>query len=415
MPQAVHGLIDAGLESSNPPLAVIREEALGLIGIAECSGRGADARAAAQIVLDAVRTHVGLHHDTIDRFRQQPSDVLRNDLITVLKEATVRAGREAFALQRRKKVALGVSLDLLVVIEREAFAAHVGLGQVYLLRRGLLHRLTLTTPNNTASAPPVGGTAPDANQPLQLLGTEPNVHVETLCLSFSAGDRILICSPGLATILDDREIRTLSGALPAAQAIQGLMHLAREKSKGEPLGLLVYQVPGEPPATRAQPHNRLAILSRIPLFNYCTPEELLVVAAVTQPMRVPRGSMVFQQGSPGQEIYLIVSGEVMVVRDGAQLARLGSGSNFGEMSVLDEPIRSATVVAIADTELLVIRKEAFFSLLMGNPTLAVKILWNMLLRLSETLRSTSSKLAEVQGMLTPAQPPTDTQPRNPIG
>ena len=48
---------------------------------------------------------------------------------------------------------------------------------------------------------------------------------------------------------------------------------------------------------------------------------------------------------------------------------------------------------------LVIRREAFFSLLMGNPTLAVKILWNMLLWLSGNLRKTTTRLAEVTAAL----------------
>ena len=64
--------------------------------------------------------------------------------------------------------------------------------------------------------------------------------------------------------------------------------------------------------------------------------------------------------------------------------------------MLDEPNRSATVVAVEDTELLLITREAFFHLLKRDPTLAVKVLWNMLLRLSSHLRTTSEKLSRLQ-------------------
>jgi CRP-like cAMP-binding protein len=65
------------------------------------------------------------------------------------------------------------------------------------------------------------------------------------------------------------------------------------------------------------------------------------------------------------------------------------------MAMLDEPTRSASAVAVCDTELLLISRETFFGLLMGNPTLAVKILWNMLLKLSDNLRRTTTVLADV--------------------
>ena len=69
------------------------------------------------------------------------------------------------------------------------------------------------------------------------------------------------------------------------------------------------------------------------------------------------------------------------------------------MAMLDEPSRSASAVAHDESELLVIPRDAFFAMLKGNPMLAVKILWNMLLNLSMNLRSTSKRLAELERSL----------------
>ena len=95
-------------------------------------------------------------------------------------------------------------------------------------------------------------------------------------------------------------------------------------------------------------------------------------------------------------MYLVVAGQVAVTKDGRELVQLGPGANFGEMAMLDEPQRSATVIALEDTELLLITRDAFFKLLKRDPTLAVKVLWNMLLRLSAHLRATSEKLSRLE-------------------
>ena len=93
---------------------------------------------------------------------------------------------------------------------------------------------------------------------------------------------------------------------------------------------------------------------------------------------------------------MLLGGEVDISRDGRHLVTLQPEAMFGEMAMLDEPERSASAVARSDTQLLVISRAAFFGLLQDNPPLAVKILWNMNLRLSSNLRSTSRRLTEVE-------------------
>jgi serine/threonine protein phosphatase PrpC len=392
MQHLIHSVIDSDGRQRVVPVALLRLEDLGLYAIAECGAHGADGKAAAQIALDAVRTHASLHEDLFGRFRTSPTDLLRNEIISVLRDAMARAGQELFALIRRKSLPHGVGLDILLTLGDEAFAAHVGHGEILLLRKDLLHHLTLVHPNasdDSAQAP-----ADDAPR-RRLLGEEPRVHIETLCVSLLPGDRVILASGSLAASLDDRDIRSFAGALPPPQAIQGLLNLAREKAPSRPTAVLLFQVPTEEAPSSGDSLSRLAVLTRMPLFAYCSQEELHSIASVALPRFVSRGERIFSQGEPGQEIFLVVHGEVAILRDGFEVARVGSGTNFGEMAMLDEPTRSASAVAVCDTELLLISRETFFGLLMGNPTLAVKILWNMLLKLSDNLRRTTTVLADV--------------------
>jgi CRP-like cAMP-binding protein len=141
---------------------------------------------------------------------------------------------------------------------------------------------------------------------------------------------------------------------------------------------------------------RLARLAPMSIFDHCTRAELRAFAQAARPRRARAGAKIFRQGDPGTELFLLLDGEVDISRDGRHLVTLQPEAMFGEMAMLDEPERSASAAARSDTELLVISRAAFFSLLQDNPPLAVKILWNMNLRLSSNLRSTSRRLTEVE-------------------
>ena len=84
--------------------------------------------------------------------------------------------------------------------------------------------------------------------------------------------------------------------------------------------------------------------------------------------------MLIRQGDAGDCFYLIQSGSVRVERDGQELARLGPGDYFGEMAVLDQEPRSATLTASEDCELLKLDQEDFYELLHEHPELSQSII-----------------------------------------
>jgi CRP-like cAMP-binding protein len=141
----------------------------------------------------------------------------------------------------------------------------------------------------------------------------------------------------------------------------------------------------------------------MPLFTHCTERELRIVAQATNPRTFPAGAVLFEEGQPGNEVFLVISGLVDVVKGGKVIAQLGPGSTLGEMAMLDEPVRSAMARTLDQTELMVITRQSFFAMLRANPMLAVKILWNLNLRLSASLRQTSARLAELENKLQESQ------------
>jgi CRP/FNR family cyclic AMP-dependent transcriptional regulator len=111
----------------------------------------------------------------------------------------------------------------------------------------------------------------------------------------------------------------------------------------------------------------------------------------------PRGTVLCREGDPGREMFIIQKGRVQVRKKVGStekvLAELSEGEFFGEMALLLEMDRSATVEAIEDSKILVIRPDAFESLLKNSPEIALKMLKKMALR----LRALDDKLETTLG------------------
>ena len=106
----------------------------------------------------------------------------------------------------------------------------------------------------------------------------------------------------------------------------------------------------------------LAVLSTSPLFEMLSNQELEFVAELSRPRRYSAGQVVFEEGELGDSLYVIVSGEMEVLRRDDKgnpqlLTRLGPPEFFGEMSLIDKEYRSATVRARSDSELLQLTAE----------------------------------------------------------
>ncbi len=116
------------------------------------------------------------------------------------------------------------------------------------------------------------------------------------------------------------------------------------------------------------------VLARVPLFSACTPDQIAQIAALVQPSAYAPDQIIVTQGSPGQAFYVIVSGRVEIVRDRKSLGALGAGDFFGEMSLLDQAPRSATIRALEPTECLMLSSWDFKSMLDRSPGIAGKLL-----------------------------------------
>jgi len=128
------------------------------------------------------------------------------------------------------------------------------------------------------------------------------------------------------------------------------------------------------------------VLKRVPLFSDLNEAELARFAEVTREREYPRNSVILFEDDPGDALYIVSSGQVKVVligEDGREviLSVLGDGDFFGEMSLIDDEPRSAHVIAMKDSHLLVLRRDDFQQQLQQHPSVSLTLLRVLVQRL----------------------------------
>jgi CRP/FNR family transcriptional regulator, cyclic AMP receptor protein len=126
-------------------------------------------------------------------------------------------------------------------------------------------------------------------------------------------------------------------------------------------------------------------LGRCPFFEGLSRGELLELAKVSEDMEVEEGKVLTREGQSGSEFFVIVDGEVSVTKDGREIRTLGPGDFFGEIALLEDTPRTATVVAKTPLRFFVLTRQSFRSMLAHQPELEQKVL----AALEERVRATS--------------------------
>ncbi len=133
---------------------------------------------------------------------------------------------------------------------------------------------------------------------------------------------------------------------------------------------------------------RILFLRRVRLFSDLPPSELKQVAAITNEQYYLDGEVIARQGDPGEEMYIIVSGEVLVTdRAGSQpaveLARRGPGEYVGEMAIISQEPRMASLSAHGDVRVLHIAQPQFEAILRERPETSLAVMRVLCARLKE--------------------------------
>jgi CRP-like cAMP-binding protein len=296
----------------------------------------------------------------------------------------------------------------LLVAGKKAVIGHVGDSRVYLCRNGRAHQLTedhtlvqeqlkrgLITKDQVPAAE-------NKNVITRAVGIQSNVAVDTLVTDLLPGDVYLLCSDGLHGYLGDDELPALLGQ-EKEKLVDLLVDLALQRGGKDNVTAVALAVEADENEESSDVEGGTEILRRIPLFQHMTYKELLSILAIARGRQFSRGETVIREGQPGDELFVLFRGSVDVKKGGLSIAQLRAGGHFGEMGLVDQAPRSATVIALEETSAVSIDRVGLLKLMRRDSLLAVKLLWSFVQVLSERLRHTNEALAGVKHELDQAR------------
>jgi CRP-like cAMP-binding protein len=127
----------------------------------------------------------------------------------------------------------------------------------------------------------------------------------------------------------------------------------------------------------------MTALRDTPLFSLATTKDLRSIARHAQMVRATAGKTLMREGDVGDKFFVVLDGRVKVTRNGRKVAELGPGKGFGELALLLNAPRSATVTAVEETELVAFDRKNFGKLVDDSPAFARRLMGAMAARLRE--------------------------------
>ena len=127
-------------------------------------------------------------------------------------------------------------------------------------------------------------------------------------------------------------------------------------------------------AFRTRKDTKISLIKQVPLFASLPKSQLAQIASIAEEIDLPEGAVLTRQGESGREFFVLVDGEAEVRRNGRKRATIRSGDFFGEIALVSDRPRTATVTATKPVKLLVITAASFRSVLLRTPEIGLKIL-----------------------------------------
>lgn len=401
------GLSDVGRKRQHNEDAMLVDPALGLYIVADGMGGHAAGEVASARSVEVVKQHIQANKNILKDLGKDPTQANRAAAAALVEVAVQRACADIYrqATSDATKRGMGTTFVCLVVAGNRGVIGHVGDSRIYLVRGGQCHRLT--EDHTLIAAQLKAGTITREqaaasnyrNVITRAVGIQESVQVDTLIVDLLPGDTFLLCSDGLHGYLADDEVAPLVASVASGDLPKRFIDLANERGGKDNITAVVLKVAGDGAAVSeetAEAQSRMEALRKIPLFRHLTYKEQTAVLSIATTRTFPAGREIVIEGQPGEELFVVIRGRVAIEKSGVEIAELRAGGHFGEMGLIDNAPRSATVRATEPTRVMVIARQDLMNLMKREAILAVKMLWSFVQVLSDRLRATNSELSEAR-------------------
>ncbi|MCX7944168.1 MAG: Stp1/IreP family PP2C-type Ser/Thr phosphatase [Deltaproteobacteria bacterium] len=350
----------------------------------------------------AVEIIAGRIRENIEEIRDLSSQNTfdsKQKIKTIINDAVSEASLRIFEIASREesKKGMGTTLVMLIICGENAFVSSVGDSRAYLIRDNQVYQITedhtlvqeqlkrgLITPEEAKNVT-------YGNVITRAVGVMESVMVDTTHIELVAGDIFILCTDGLHGYTEESDILSFTRFNTLEEMTLSAIEFANQKGGKDNITSVFVKVSTEL-KTEVPASDKIKLMRTVRLFKYCTYQEMIKILSVSTLVSFDKGEIILMENEPGEEFYIILSGEVQVTSNGKLIATLGMGKHFGEMALIDLSPRSASVVTVKPSKLIKIKREDFMALIREDAHLGIKLLWSFLQDLSDRLRITNIEL-----------------------
>jgi serine/threonine protein phosphatase PrpC len=385
------------------------DKKLSLFVVADGMGGHASGEVASHLAVHEFRAAVEAGKDVIERYAKGDASVRPQDILAILEGAVQAAGSAVYhkGQVEPEKRGMGTTTSALLIAGDRGFIAHVGDSRVYMLRSGQVVQLTedhsllnelIRRGKITKETFEDSPYKAYKNAVTRAVGVYETVQGDTIDFEILPGDQFLVCSDGLHAYLDDKIIIDLLAGEDVKEVPQKMVELANAGGGHDNITALVVRVDavvaGTAPDNRAEELTRkIEVLKQMPLFRHLTYKEIIRVLNVTEVREFAPGQEIIKEGTPGEEMFIVLRGKIRLHKNGAYITTLAAGSHMGEMALVDRGPRSVSAVAEERSRVLTLRRREFYQIIRKDPSLSVKLLWSFTQVLADRLRKTTEDLS----------------------
>jgi PPM family protein phosphatase len=384
------------------------DKKLSLFVVADGMGGHASGEVASQLAVHEFRNAVDAGRDPVERFAKADAAVRPQEILSLLENAVQTAGQVIYQKGQAEpeKRGMGTTCSALLIAGDRGFIAHVGDSRIYMLRAGQVVQLTedhslvnelIRRGRVTKETFETSQYKAYKNAVTRAVGVYETVQGDTIDFEILPGDQFLLCSDGLHAYLDDARIVDALKGEDVKLLPKRFIDLANAGGGHDNITAIVVRVEGQPAAAddrAAELARKVDVLRKMPLFRHLIYKEILRLLNVTTVREYAPGEEIIKEGTPGDEMYILLRGKIRLHKNDAFITHLEPGSHIGEMALIDrrQP-RSASATAEERSRVLLLSRRDFYEIIRKEPQLSTKLLWSFTQVLAERLRKTTAELS----------------------
>jgi serine/threonine protein phosphatase PrpC len=392
------GRTDPGRRRDNNEDALLLDIDNGVFAVADGVGGREAGEVASALAIDTLRAAAPGLARAVAAYAAAPDWSARNAVLEALDAALQQASQRIYEeAEAAGKQGMTTTIVVAVVGGGAAFLAHVGDSRAWLVREGHIKQLTEdhSMVNELVRAGQMSFEEAKRsryrNVITRALGLYPTVQADVVSIEILPGDRVVLASDGLSDPVPLDRIGELAAEDTVDRAAQLLVDAANDA--GGPDNVTAVVVEPEATLEAEVARARAQVMQDLFLFHGLPFHVRLRVSRICEEIRFTPEQKLVVEGAIDDRMFVIVQGEVRVSRDGVALARLGPGQHFGELGLLEDQERSASVYGATAGSALVIQRARLQEFCQREPGLGNALLWRLLTVLGARLRDSNAQAA----------------------